>query len=223
MKASIRSVALIGVLALVLASCDTGTGDPGNDSTTTTPADIRTTTASENNSTTTTTPTTSTSTRTPLCSADGLVAADEQPQGDLPAEVAAMRMELLEAATSCDFDRLGALATANSTAYTFGGGFDPGGYWRDAEENGQKPLADLVRLLNLEPVLYDVGEGNVFYVWPAVYALPDWSDATEQQRQELADLFGADQLAGWDSFGGYVGYRVGITTDGRWTFFVAGD
>ncbi|NNF53056.1 MAG: hypothetical protein HKN03_01305, partial [Acidimicrobiales bacterium] len=46
---------------------------------------------------------------------------------------------------------------------------------------------------------------------------------TEEQRQELADLFGADELAAWDSFGGYVGYRLGITTDGRWTFFIAGD
>lgn len=35
MKASIRSVALIGVLSLVLASCDTGGGDPGSESTTT--------------------------------------------------------------------------------------------------------------------------------------------------------------------------------------------
>ena len=115
------------------------------------------------------------------------------------------------------------MAEADGTSYTFGGSSDPAAYWGNLETNGETPLADMVQLLELEPALYDVGEGNVFYVWPAVYALPDWSDATEEQRQELADLFGADQLAGWDSFGGYIGYRAGITTDGRWAFFVAGD
>ena len=166
---------------------------------------------------------TSIPTETALCSADGLVVANQQPQGDLPTEVAVMRTEILDAASACDFDRIGVLAAANSTAYSFGGDSEPFGFWRDAEANGQEPLAAMIQLLNLEPARYDVGEGNVFYVWPAVFALPNWSDATEEQRQELADLFGADELASWDAFGGYVGYRLGITTDGRWTFFIAGD
>ena len=60
-------------------------------------------------------------------------------------------------------------------------------------------------------------------MWPAVAALDDWNDATEEQRSELAQLFGADALADWDLFGGYIGYRVGITDSGRWAFFVQGD
>jgi hypothetical protein len=213
MKASIRSVAMVGVLALVLFAC--------GDSTDT--VDDLTSTTSGDNGTTTTTPTTTTSTRAPVCSADGLTISSDARPNDLPAVVSEVRSELLAAATACDFERLGSMAEADGTSYTFGGGLDPAAYWGDLEANGETPLADLVRLLELEPALLDVGEDSVFYVWPAVYALPDWSNATEEQRQELASLFGADQLAGWDSFGGYVGYRVGITTDGRWAFFVAGD
>jgi hypothetical protein len=213
MKASIRSVAMVGLLALVLFACGDSTETVDNPRSTS-PGD---------NSTTTTTPTTTPSTNAPICSADGLELGDEAPQGDLPALVVAMRADLLGASTACDFGRLGAMAEANGTSFTFGGGFDPAAYWRDLEANGETPLADMVQLLNLEPALFDVGEGNVFYVWPAAYALPDWADATEEHRQELAGIFGSDQLAGWDSFGGYVGYRVGITIDGRWSFFVAGD
>ena len=213
MKASIRSRVMVGVLGLALLAC--------GDSTDT--VDDLTSTTSGDNGTTTTAPATTTSAEAPTCSAAGLtVRSDAQPE-DLPAEVAKVRSELLAAATGCDVERLGSKAEADGTSYTFGGGFDPAAYWGDLETNGETPLADLVRLLELEPALYDVGEGSVYYVWPAVYALPDWSDATEEQRQELADLFGADQLAGWDSFGGYIGYRVGITIDGRWAFFVAGD
>ena len=84
-------------------------------------------------------------------------------------------------------------------------------------------MADLVAVLQLTPGTMDLGQGTVFYVWPAVAALDDWNEATEEQRSELADLFGADALADWDLFGGYIGYRVGITESGDWAFFVAGD
>ncbi len=208
MKTSIRSVAMVGVLALVLFACGDSTDTVDN---------LTSTTSGDNGTTTTT------STKAPICSAAGLTISDDAQPNDLPAVLSEVRSELLAAATACDFERLGSMAEADGTSYTFGGGFDPAAYWGDLETNGETPLADMVQLLELEPALFDVGEGNLFYVWPAVYALQDWSDATEEQRQVLADLFGADQLAGWDSFGGYAGYRVGITTDGRWAFFVAGD
>ena len=209
MKASVRSVAMVGMLALVLFACGDSTATVDN---------LTSITSGDDGTTTTTT-----SPKAPLCSAAGLTISRDALPNDLPAVVSGVRSELLAASAACDFERLGSMAEADGTSYTFGGGFDPAAYWSDLEANGETPLADMVRLLELEPALFDVGEGNVFYVWPAVYALPNWSDATEEQRQELADLFGADQLTGWDSFGGYVGYRVGITTDGRWAFFVAGD
>ena len=214
MKHCIRSGALITALALQLSACGGDAGAPAGNLTTTASADIGTTTTAK---------ATSTSAEVGACSAVGLAIGGDELQGDLPALVAAMRADLLAASAACDFARLGAMAEANGTSYTFGGDTDPGVFWRDLEANGETPLAAMVRLLNLEPALFDVGEGIVFYVWPAVYALSDWADATDVQRRELAGIFGADQLAGWDSFGGYVGYRVGITTDGRWSFFVAGD
>ncbi len=186
MKASIRSVVMVGALALVLFAC--------GDSTDT--VDNLTSTTSGDNGTTTTAPATTTSVQPPICSATGLTISNDAQPNDLPAVVSEVRSELLAAATACDFELLGSMAEADGTSYTFGGGFDPAAYWGDLETNGETPLADMVQLLELEPALFDVGEGNVFYVWPAVYALSDWSDATVEQRQELADLFGAGPASG---------------------------
>ncbi len=132
-------------------------------------------------------------------------------------------MGLLNGAASCDFDGLASRAIADGTNVSFGGSGDPAALWRDLEAQGATPMADLITVLQLAVDTTDDGQGTVFWVWPAVATLDDWSDATDEQRSELADLFGDEALADWDLFGGYIGYRVGITDTGRWAFFVQGD
>lgn len=157
------------------------------------------------------------------CSGAGPPTGIEVDQTNLPPLVAEVRMALLNGAASCDLEGLAARAIADGTNVSFGGSDDPAGLWQDLESFGATPMADLIAVLHLSPGTTDDGQGTVFYVWPAVAAMDDWSDATEEQRSELADLFGADALADWDLFGGYIGYRVGITDSGRWAFFVQGD
>ena len=157
------------------------------------------------------------------CSAAHLAVREEAPQGDLPVPVAALRNDLFRLASECDIDGLGIIAVRDATRISFGGPVDPATFWRDLESTEATPIADLITVLRLAPGILDLGDGTIYYVWPAVFALFDWSQASPEQRQELADLFGTDALAGWDSFGGYIGYRVGITTDGEWAYFVEGD
>lgn len=163
--------------------------------------------------------------QTATADCSGATAPTDHPadQGDLPPAVAGLRTTLLNGAASCDLEGLAAIAVADGTNVSFGGDDEPAALWRDLESGGATPMADLVAVLQLTPGTMDLGQGTVFYVWPAVAALDDWNEATEEQRSELADLFGADALAGWDLFGGYIGYRVGITESGDWAFFVAGD
>ncbi len=161
--------------------------------------------------------------REALCSGAGHVGGDDSRQGELPAPVAALRSQLITLAGACDLVGLGALAEADGTNVSFGGTDDPAEFWRHLETIGRTPMADLLDILHTAPGVLEGGDGLTFHVWPAVAALDDWSQATEEQRGELAKLFGADALAEWDAFGGYIGYRVGITTEGTWSFFVAGD
>lgn len=161
--------------------------------------------------------------RQAACSGGGARLGDDSAQGDLPAVVSEVRARLLAGARMCDFDGLGALAVAEGTNISFGGDDDPAAFWRDLETNGGRPIGDMIAILHLAPGMVEFEDGTVYYVWPAVAALEDWSQATDEQREELADIFGADALADWDLFGGYIGYRVGISDDGSWRFFVAGD
>ena len=157
------------------------------------------------------------------CSGAAAAAGGGADQGELSSIVSNVRAALLDRARSCDYEGLAARATSDGTNVSFGGSDDPAALWRDLESRGATPLADLVAIFQLAPGTRDDGQGTVFSVWPAVAALDDWNQATAEQRSELADLFGAERLADWDLFGGYVGYRVGITDSGRWAFFVEGD
>lgn len=155
----------------------------------------------------------------PGCSAT----AEDMPAGaDLPEAVAETRAAILEAALTCDFDRLAAVATEDFT-YSFGGGNDPAGYWRDAEREGDDVLAILVRVLGMSHGSLETelpsGEETRLYYWPGAFG----ADPTEEQWKEVGTLYSAAEIEAMKDFGGYVGYRVGITSTGEWLFFVAGD
>jgi hypothetical protein len=141
---------------------------------------------------------------------------------DLPEAVKAKRAAILEAAQARDQEALAALAAENFS-YSFGvpveGG--PAAYWRRAEESGEDPLGTLVTILQLPSTQTGVG-GETLYVWPFAYDR-DISKLTPEEREQLLGFATEDELKSWEAFGGYVGYRAGITQDGVWISFVAGD
>jgi hypothetical protein len=195
--------ALLLALALaVAAACGGDDGDEGA-------SDDPTTTAS--------------SPAGPACSAAGLVRALD-PQPGLPAPVEAVRTDIVAAALACDYDALEALGEAGAPTFSFSFGSDTGAaeHWGAQEEAGEQPLRYLVELLGRPSATVETPDGTQV-VWPAAFARESWEAVTEEEREALKPLYTDEELEQFADAGAYLGYRVGITSDGDWLFFVAGD
>ncbi len=157
----------------------------------------------------------------PACSATGM----EQPgPSDVPDPVAATRDLIIGFALNCDYQGLAELAggAAGHFTYSFGDEGDPAGFWREAEDNRDDVLATLVALLGMSHGTLEAvtdNESVPLYFWPAAFG----AEATEDDWKEVAALYSPEEIASMKDFGGYIGYRVGITGTGDWVFFVAGD
>jgi hypothetical protein len=151
------------------------------------------------------------------CSAAG-AAITSRPADGLPAEVVALRDLLLDAALRCDEQLLRtAIDESELFTYSFGESGDAIGAWWDLEAAGAQPFLRLAQVLGTTPALADGGE---VYVWPQVTTgRPEAT--TDAAWAELTWLDDPATTAA-DS-GGYLDHRVGVSTDGQWRFFVAGD
>lgn len=138
-------------------------------------------------------------------------AAEDEPVSTLPEAVEETRTLVLRAAQSGDPEAVAELVDPDEFSYTFGspvaGG--PAEHWQQIGE--ERPLEMLATVLQLP---YTLSQG--VYVWPFAFdKTPD--DLTEYERKLLEPLeftFAGDSYLGW---------RAGITPDGRWIFFIAGD
>jgi hypothetical protein len=149
------------------------------------------------------------------CSAAGL-SADLPADSALPARVADMRQEIADAAVECDFDALQALALQGETGFTYsyGGETSAADFWAGAEEREEDVMRILVESLRQDGHEY---QGN--WVWPTAYT----DTPTDADWEALEGLYPQDQLDSMRQSGSFLGYRVGITPAGDWTFYVAGD
>lgn len=154
------------------------------------------------------------------CSAEGHPFPPE-PQEGLPLSVAETRAAIVEAAVACDVGRLVELAGEEFT-FSFGGGDDFAGFLLRGEERAPRPLRYLVELLDRPYETVEV-QGQTQYVWPSAFAYDDWAEVPEADREALQPLYDEEDFTRFARFGGYTGYRVGISADGDWLFFVAGD
>ena len=140
------------------------------------------------------------------------------PAPDLPEDVAALREFLIDAALRCDEQLLfTAIEESEQFTYSFGAEGDAIGHWWELEEAGEEPFLRLAQVLATTPALAD---GDEIYVWPRVHTgRPE--DTTAEAWAEVTWMEDAQQQA--EEAGGYLGWRVGISADGQWRFFVAGD
>ena len=147
--------------------------------------------------------------------------------GRLPEPVRRMHDLIVEACRSGDIERLrpligsGASMTQLSLADIDG---DAIAFLKSlsGDSEGQEILAVMEEVLNAGYVHLDVGTPEELYVWPYFFAMPlDRLDA--RQRVELFKIVTAGDYEDMKQFGAYIFYRVGITPEGRWAFFVAGD
>jgi hypothetical protein len=172
---------------------------------------------------------------------NGVPAQEAEPDGDpdepvpevqydlskLPEPVRRMHDLLLEACKSGDVEKLRPLIDTgeNGTQLSFGGvDGDPIAYLKNlsADKEGREILAILEEVLTAGYVHMDPGSPNEMYVWPYFFAVP-LDRLTPAQRVELFKIVTANEYEDMVTYGSYIFYRAGITPDGRWSFFVAGD
>lgn len=144
----------------------------------------------------------------------------------LPAPVRRLREQIIEAARSGDIDRLRPVIEGNGITPTFslGNDTDPIAFWKEVSGDGEgrEVLAIMIEIFEAGYALIEENGQKPIYVWPYFYALP-LEGLTPPQLVDLYKLVTAQDVADMRDFGAYIFYRAGITPDGQWQFFIAGD
>ena len=143
----------------------------------------------------------------------------------VPAPVARMRELIVEAAASGDIERLRPLLGKGPTlTQVSGNDGDPVETLKElsGDAEGIEIQAILLDVLSTGFVLVDEGTPEEVYVWPYFTEKP-LATLTAPEKVDLFRLITAGDYAEMLEAGNYNFYRVGITPDGQWKFFVAGD
>ena len=144
-----------------------------------------------------------------------------------PEPVRRMRELIVEAAASGDIERLrpllgkGVTETQVSIVETEEGPVETLKS-QSGDDEGIEVLAILLDVLAAGFVHAGQGTPEEMYVWP-YFAEKSLSTLTPPEKVELLRIVTAGDFAGMQEFGSYNFYRVGITPDGQWKFFVTGD
>jgi hypothetical protein len=145
----------------------------------------------------------------------------------LPQPTRRMRELILEATKSGEIEKLRPLLGMgdDATMLSFGGvEGDLIAHLKELSGDGEghEILAILEEVLEAGFVHLDAGTPEELYVWPYFFAV-QIEKLTSPQRVELFRIVTAGDYEDMKNYGAYIFYRVGITPEGRWTFFVAGD
>lgn len=146
---------------------------------------------------------------------------------ELPFPARKMRDLILEAAHSGDVERLRPyLGYGDDVTMLSLGGHeeDPIEFLKSlsGDPDGHEILAIMTEILEAPPVKTEQASGETLYVWPYFYAYP-FDKLTPEQRVDMYRIITHGDYEEMVQFGSYIFYRLGITPEGRWRFFVAGD
>jgi hypothetical protein len=144
-----------------------------------------------------------------------------------PEPVRRMRELMIEAAASGDIERLRALMNPgpNQTQIQLGTDEDdPVAKLKSlsGDPDGVEILAILIDILSTGFVRVDAGTRDEAYVWP-YFAEKPLSLLTPPEKVELLRIVTAGDFAEMEELGNYNFFRLGISPDGQWKFFAAGD
>lgn len=159
------------------------------------------------------------------CSAEGL-GSELEGQPGLPQEVAALRTALYEAAQACDWGSLAGLLDPSSFSYSFGESGDPIAYWQRMEFLHYRPMYYLAGVLQRPFGIFEGPVAPVTYAWPSAHTYGSWDQVPDDEREVLLPLYDDMDFIAFEEFGGYLGFRVGITADGGrafWVYAIEGD
>jgi hypothetical protein len=136
------------------------------------------------------------------------------------------RQRILEAAKTGDLNKVATVMQQNEMmpVFSFGGDKNPVEFWRSSypDSDGIEALAILIEILEMPFVHVDQGTPQEMFVWPYFYAVP-LTKLTPEQKVELFRLVTGTDWREMMDFGAYIFFRVGISPNGVWHFFVAGD
>lgn len=145
----------------------------------------------------------------------------------LPAPVAQMREKLIAAAKTGNIEELRPLLETgeDSTQVSLIElPEDPIALLKSVSGDGEgiEVLAILLDILNTGYVHLDVGKDSEIYVWPYFFAVP-LDTLTHRQKVELLQIVTSGDYEQMKELDAYVFYRIGISPDGKWRFFITGD
>jgi hypothetical protein len=145
----------------------------------------------------------------------------------VPFPVKKMRELILAAARSGDIEKLRPYIGYGDdvTMLSLGGlNDDPIDFLKSlsGDPQGHEIMAIITEVLEASFVKITEPDGHDIYVWPYFYSYP-FEKLTPEQRVELFRIITYGDYEEMVSFGSYIFYRLGITPEGRWQFFVAGD
>jgi len=145
----------------------------------------------------------------------------------LPAPVQKLRFAIVEAAASGDIERLRPLLGTGADATQVAVGDtpeDPIAALKSlsGDKEGREVLGILLDIISTGAAIVDKGTPNETYVWP-YFAEKPLNSLTPPEIVELYRIVTAADVEDMKQFGSYNFYRIGISPDGKWKFFVAGD
>lgn len=138
-------------------------------------------------------------------------------QEGLPEQVELKRQSIYRAAYEKNYENLANEAESNFS-YSFGGSEENGfiDYLKN-KENSEELLGTITTLLELPYVKHS----NI-YTWPSVFT-KEPKDWTEEDIAQMKIFLTDEEIETYREFGGYAYYRLGITEEGKWIYFIAGD
>lgn len=165
----------------------------------------------------------------------GQQATPEQPQisaqiehdiSKAPEPVRRLRQLIIDAAATGDIEKLRPLVNTGPNQARIDGdsGNDPIAALKSfsGDPDGLEVLAIIIDLLSTGYARVDAGTPDETYVFP-YFAGKSLTTLTQQEKVELLRIITAGDLADMQEYGNYSFYRIGISPDGQWKFFTAGD
>jgi hypothetical protein len=144
----------------------------------------------------------------------------------LPEPVARTRARILVAARTGELGRLVAVMQSGEMLpiFSLASGQDPITYWKSnyPDSDGVEILATLIDILETAAVHVDAGSPQEMYVWP-YFARMSLKTLTPAQKVELFKIVTGSDYKDMLAAGAYNFFRVGISSDGSWRFFVTGN
>lgn len=144
-----------------------------------------------------------------------------------PEPVRRMRQLIMDAATTGDISRLRPLMNPGpdqTQVQLEGSDKDPIDTLKSlsGDPEGREILAILLDILSTGFAHVDKGTPDEAYVWP-YFVGKQLGQLTPVETVELLRIVTAGDVAEMQEYGNYNFFRAGITPDGRWKFFTAGD